>query len=116
MDIIQKIHVEGLTHVSITMDRYLEKSKYFMALCQDNNITIQRYYWRSIFDETIIEYIQPKIVDAFYMIIDVYGEKETVEHVIKQYSTVNEDLSKLSYIKPLSNEEINKYALQFSII
>ena len=43
MDIIQKMYVEDTLHVSISMEKYLEKSKYLMALCQDNDITIQRY-------------------------------------------------------------------------
>lgn len=116
MDIIQKMKVEGITYLSITMDKYLEKSKYFLRLCQDNGLTIQRYYWRSKFEETIIEYIQPKIIDAFNMIIDVHGTEQTVEQVLQQYSTVNVQLSKLNYIQPLTKEEINNYALKFSII
>ena len=45
MDVIQKMYVDNELHLSISMEKYLEKSKYLMALCQDNDITIQRYYW-----------------------------------------------------------------------
>lgn len=112
MDIIQKMYVDDTLHVSISMEKYLEKSKYLMALCQDNNITIQRYYWRSIFDNNIIEYIQPKIVDAYLMVIDIHGDEDKIEYVLSQYKKVFKSLEKLQYIKPLSQEEINRTALK----
>ena len=112
MDVIQKMYVEDTLHVSISMEKYLEKSKYLMALCQDNNITIQRYYWRSIFDNNIIEYIQPKIVDAFIMVIDIHGDKDKIEYVLSQYKKVFKSLEKLQYIQPLSEKEIKETAIK----
>lgn len=110
MDIIQKMYVDDTLHVSISMDKYLEKSKYLMALCQDNGITIQRYYWKSF--NNVIEYIQPKIVDAFIMVIDIHGDKDKIEYVLSQYKKVFKDLEKLQYIKPLSEKEIKETAIK----
>ena len=111
MDIIQKMYVDDTLHVSISMEKYLEKSKYLMALCQDNDITIQRYYWKSF--NNVIEYIQPKIVDAFIMVIDIHGDKDKIEYVLSQYKKVFKSLERLQYIQPLSEKEIKEIAIKF---
>ena len=78
MDRFQNFKVEGLYYSFVQMDKWIEKSKYLMALCQDNNVTIDKFYWRSIIDSNYLELIEPKVVDAFYMHVDIHGKEEDV--------------------------------------
>lgn len=110
MDKVQSFNVEERVYTFVQMDKWIEKSKYLMALCQDNNVVIQKYYWRSIFDENYIEYFEPMIIDAYTMCIDISGRKEDILFVLEEYNKVKDDLEKLNIIEPYTEEEIKTIA------
>lgn len=110
MDITQKIGIEGKVYTFTQMDKWLEKSKYLMALAVDNDVKIIKYYWRSIFDDNYIEYFEPKIVDAFTMYIDLEGNLDTINYIFEEYNKVKDDLEKLNIVEPFTEEEIKTIA------
>jgi len=110
MDLFQNFKVHGTLYSFIQMDKWTEKSKYLMALCQDNNVTIHKFYWRSVLDPEYLELFEPKIVDAFTMCIDIEGNPEDVEFVLKEYNKIRKDLETITFIEPLSEDEIKEIA------
>lgn len=110
MDKIKSLKVEGIQYTTVQMDKWLEKSKYLMALAIDNGLELNKYYWRSIFDENYIELFQPNIIDAFTMVIDINGDPNVVNYVLEEYSKVKDSLEKLQYIGKLTEDEIKYYA------
>lgn len=110
MDQFQNFRIEGKVYSFIQMDKWTEKSKYLMALCQDNNVTIEKFYWRSVFDPEYIELFIPKIVDAFTMCIDISGSLEDVKFVLEQYNKVRKDLETITVIEHFTEDEIKEIA------
>lgn len=110
MDEIQNIKVEGLLYSFIQMDKWTEKSKWLMAYCQKHGATLQKYYWRSKFDINHIEYFEPKIVDAFTMCIDIWGDYHTILCVLSKYKRVAKMLETITYIGSMDEEEIKNIA------
>ena len=110
MDQFQNFRVNGEYFSFVQMDKWTEKSKYLMALCQDNGLIINKFYWRSIFDYETIELFEPKIVDAYYMHIDISGDPSTVEYVLDEYSKVAKMLESITVVEPLTEDEIKEIA------
>ena len=113
MDKIQVTTIDNINILSVEMDKYLEKSKYLMTLAQDNGLIIQKYYWKSILDETHIEYFEPKIYDMFIMCIDIIGDLDTLKRVVEEYKKVRSMLEKINLEEPLTQEEIKQYSMKF---
>ena len=110
MDRFQNFKVEGLYYSFVQMDKWIEKSKYLMALCQDNNVIIDKFYWRSKIDSDYLELIEPKVVDAFYMHVDIHGKEEDVKTVLEQYNKVRKMLEEITVVTPLTENEIQDLA------
>ena len=108
------VHVEGRTFLFATLNQYVECQKLFMGLAQNNGCIIQKYYWTSILDPTIIEYIQPKITDIFRFHCDISGNMEDIQTLIQQYKEQRKSriyLDQCLY-SPLSTQEIKETALR----
>lgn len=106
-------YVEGDYYAQMRLRNEPERTNYFLYLLEKNNCTIQRYYWRSLYDENHIEYIEPKIYDAFYMVVDTISKsKLTLESVMDEYNKNKVRrgyLGKLNRTK-LTEEDIKRYA------
>lgn len=72
------------------------------------NYKIQRMYWRSKYDYNHIEYIEPKIYDAFIFCIDYIGKIPLED--LKQFNTDKNVYSYLERCCSLSQDEIKEYA------
>lgn len=113
---VSTLYCEGEYHVSMELRNEEERTKYFLALLQKYDCVIQRYYWRSLYDETHIEYLEPKIYDAFYMVIDAYSHnKENLLNVMEEY---NKNKVRIGYLgrcnrKKLTEEGIKEYANKY---
>ena len=110
MDLVQSFRLDNEIVTFIQMDKWLEKSKYLMRLCQENNVTIIKYYWRSIFDYEYIELFEPNIVDAFYMHVDIQGKEEDIIHVMEEYNKVKSMLESITVVEPFTEQEIEELA------
>ena len=107
------IYLEGDYYAQMRLRNEPERTNYFLYLLEKNNCIIQRYYWRSLYDENHIEYIEPKIYDAFYMVVDTISKsKLTLESVMDEYNKNKVRrgyLGKLNRTK-LTEEDIKRYA------
>ena len=56
--------------------------------------TLQRYYWRSIFDSSIIEYLEPKIFDAYTFCVDFIGKADEIVQILKEFDEKRHYLQK----------------------
>lgn len=92
----------------VNMKNEPEEVYLLLKLAQDN-ATIQKYFWRSIFDSNEIEYIEPKIYDAFTFELTIIGELENLKYIISEYQKRVQIIKKLPKFK-LSKEEINEFA------
>lgn len=106
-------YLEGDYYAQMRLRNEPERTNYFLYLLEKNNCIIQRYYWRSLYDENHIEYIEPKIYDAFYMVVDTISKsKLTLESVMDEYNKNKVRrgyLGKLNRTK-LTEEDIKRYA------
>ena len=102
------------TYAYIEIENITEKTLYLLNLLQEN-CTIQKYYWRSLYDNNHIEYLEPKIYDAFYMCIDVSGWKFDIEECMLQYTKHKGEREYLHRClqNSLSENEIKDLALKF---
>ena len=83
----------------------------FMDIAEHMNCIVQKYYWRSRFDEETIEEICPKIDDAFYCIVVLKGDMDNLGgayDVFKQKYPLYKQLYERSI--PLTTTEIKEYA------
>lgn len=112
------MYVEGDYYASMELRNEPERTKYFLYLLEKNDCTIQKYYWRSLYDENHIEYIEPKIYDAFYMVIDTISKsKISLLNVMEEY---NKNKVKMGYLgrcsrQKLTEEDIKNLAQKFLI-
>ena len=75
--------------------------------------TLQRYYWRSIFDSSIIEYLEPKIFDAYIFCVDFIGKADEIVQILKEFDEKRHYLQRLEnlYYNPITEDEIKQLAL-----
>lgn len=108
---IEILTIEGISYLSIQMENNKEKYLHLLKILEDNNCTLQRYYWRSIFDNNIIEYIEPKIYDCFNIVIDSYGKLDDLKLSIDQFKSIEHEIEKLPNLNnPLNETEIKELA------
>lgn len=106
----QFIQLDTRVLCSIKMEN--KQINYLMKLFQDNEITIQKYYWTSKLDETHLELFEPKIYDAFNFNLDVIGDKQIILDVLNEFVNkkhIYEHLDKCLH-EPLSETKIKEYA------
>lgn len=74
------------------------------------NYTLQRYYWRSTFDSSIIEYLEPKIFDAYTFCVDFIGKADEIVQILKEFDEKRHYLQRLEnlYYNPITEEEIKQ--------
>ena len=112
------MYVEGDYYASMELRNEPERTKYFLYLLEKNGCIIQKYYWRSLYDENHIEYIEPKIYDAFYMVVDtITKSKLALLNVMEEYNKNKVQrgyLGKLNTPK-LTKDEMENYANRFFI-
>ena len=104
-------HTDDITHVFAELENIEDTCNLFMKLAEENNCTIQKYYWVSNIDNTIIEYFKPKIFDVYTFHCDIYGKKQDIQRTLQQYKyqqDIVRKLAKLVYI-PLQEFEIKQY-------
>ena len=80
------VTLEGTTYGFIQVENIPEKTLYLMKLLEDNQCEILKYYWRSLIDPNHIEYLEPKIYDAFFMCIDVRGMGFDIKNTMYHYT------------------------------
>ena len=84
-----------------------------MDIAEHMDCVIQKYYWRSRFDEEVIEEICPKIDDAFYCIVILGGDMNNLGgayDVFKQKYLLYKQIYRLNI--PLTQTEIEEYAVK----
>ena len=74
----------SLLYITIKNDN-IEKRNALLRLVQEHAI-IQRYSWISIFDENHVEYIEPKVSDAYKFELVVSGTKQQLYNVLDAYN------------------------------
>lgn len=105
-------YTDNITHVFAQLENIEDTCNLFMKLTEENNCTIQKYYWVSNIDNTIIEYLKPKIFDVYTFHCDIYGENKDIQNTLQQYKQQHDivrRLAKVAYI-PLQEFEIKQYA------
>ena len=111
MEIFELYQTDGITHVFSKLENIEDTCNLFMKIAEENNCTIQKYYWVSKLDNNIIEYLKPKIFDVYTFHCDIHGTYENVKRTIQQYKqqqNIVRRLAKLTYI-PLQEFEIKQY-------
>lgn len=78
--------IEGMGVLSFKLKNDNEEKLHALFRIIMENATLQRYYWVSRFDETYIEYIDPIVYDAFYVVIDAVGTVEQLKTIRKEFS------------------------------
>ena len=101
--------VEGEGYLSVEINN--TNAKYFI-LNNMQEFTLQRMYYRSKTDYNYIEYIEPKIFDAFICCMDFIGDpiamKNKIFEIKNKFETM-EHLEKCAYT-PMEETEIKKLA------
>lgn len=105
------IRTPSIDCISIEMDNTNLKYK-LMDMMKE--FILQRYYWRSKIDSSIIEYIEPKIFDAYIFCVDFYGNADDMMPIVQKFNEDKEYLETLekSLYNPLTQDEIKKLALK----
>lgn len=112
--IIQITKTRNEDFLNVQMENNEEKCKLLMSILQDLGCIIQKYYWRSKFDETYIEYFEPKIYDVFDFILDMSGTENQFKQGLEIYKEKVKILDKLPKLDtPLTDEEIDEIAKKF---
>ena len=96
----------------ITMENGKEQTNKLMQLFKQAGIILHKYYWKSKFDETYIELLEPNIFDAFLFQLDVCGDQKTILNVLKYYKQIQKEYKHLDncLYSPLIDKEIKRYA------
>ena len=92
----------------IQMENIPELTYKFMSMLED--VTIQKYYWRSKYDETYLELQEPKVYDAFYFHIDIIGKPEKINKIIDDFILIQDTYRHLNNCLKLTEEEIKGIA------
>ena len=78
----------SMDYTCIKMDNGIETIRKLMLMLQEENIKIQKFYWRSKFDETYLELQEPKITDVFYFHLDLLGNTDIVKSILNKYNKI----------------------------
>lgn len=89
-----------------------EHAYMLMNIAEHLNCIIQKYYWVSKFDTEYIEYIEPKIYDAFNCEIVLKGNNDDLGGVYEVYQTKKELLNNLPKEPKMTEVEIKELAEQ----
>ncbi len=73
--------------MNVQLENLNQERRYLLLhLFEQNQCDIQRFYWRSLFDSSHIAYIEPKVFDAFYFVVDFIGPEENLREALRQFS------------------------------
>lgn len=78
--------------------------------------TIQRYYWQSKFDSSFVCYIEPKIADAYDVVVTLRGDEEILDGVREVYNHRKEKLDNLPKTVHLSDKDIRELSFKMLAI
>ena len=96
----------------IKMENCREQWLKLMAMMEDNNIRINKFYWRSKIDETHLELIEPNVFDAFYFHVDFEGDYQKIKETLIEFDKIKDVYKKLnkSLYTPLEENQIKEIA------
>jgi len=106
------LEIENEAYLSIEMENNMDKYT-LMKLQQEYGNTLVRMYYRSKYDYNYIEYIEPKIYDAFIFCVDFAGRKYPLTKALKEFKQ-NQKVNFLeNCLNRLTEQEIKEYAQKF---
>lgn len=95
----------------ITMENIPELTYKLGLMLMENGVTIQKYYWRSLFDETYLELQEPLIYDAFQFHLDVTGDSKIINNVLEEFLKIQNTYRHLDKcLRVLTKQEIKELA------
>lgn len=85
-----------------------------MDIGEKLNCTVQKYFWVSKFDDSVIEEIEPKIFDVFDCIVYLKGKQKDLNAVKEVYERKADLYAQLppTYF-PLIEQEIHNLSYRF---
>lgn len=101
----------SMDYACIKMENGIETIRKLMCMFEDNNIQIQKFYWRSKLDDTYLELQEPQITDAFYFHIDLNGNTKTIKSILEEYNKIKDTYKFLDKcLLQTSEKEIKQWA------
>ena len=101
----------SMDYACIKMENGIETIRKLMVLMEDNNIQIQKYYWRSKLDETFLSLEEPNVTDVFYFHLDLNGNTKVIKSIIEEYKKIEKTYKFLDKcLLQMSEQEIMEYA------
>jgi len=99
-------------YCNVVMDNNKEQREKLMSMMLDRGIIIQKFYWRSIFDDTYLELMEPAIYDAFKFHVDFIGDIKIINEVMEEYIKIQDTYGFLDKClnTPYTEEEIKSLA------
>ena len=85
-----------------------------MDIGEHLNCTVQKYFWVSKYDDSVIEEIEPKIIDAYDCVVYLKGKQKDlngVKEVYERKADLYEQLSPINF--PLTEPEIHDLSYRF---
>ena len=103
-----------MNYCNIIMENGVETINKLMSMLQDAEIEIQKYYWRSKYDETYLELKRPIITDAFLFHLDLTGNTDKIKSVLEDYCKISKTYKHLDKcLHTLNKQEIQNIADDF---
>ena len=85
---------EGWAFVTMSNENNVLQEN-LMRIMQKHNCFIQKYYWRSLYDPTYIEYMKPKVYDVFSFHVDFGGQMENLKSAWGEFAQLHKTVKKL---------------------
>lgn len=82
-----------------------------MAAAQGLGGVVQKYYWASKFDNTVVEETEPMITDAYDCLVLIKGDIPTMNNIIDVYKQKREQRKGMpAFMTTISEKDIKEYA------
>jgi len=102
--------IENQTNNEITISVPSTEHAYLlMNIAEHMNCVIQRYYWRSKYDFSYIEWIEPKI-DAFNVVVTLRGDNNNLSGIYEVYEQKRKLIDELPKTVTMTEDEIKRYS------
>ena len=90
-----------------------EHAYMLMLLAECQLCAVQKYYWVSKFDPEYIEYLEPKVYDAFTCTVVLQGEEQNIKDCMDAYNNSTWRLDGIRNETYMTEEDIKKTADRF---